>query len=86
MTEEHWNVTKQEKFTERVILVYFNENFLLKKNLNFYHILNLAVDLARACAPSDVVKLENEWGDHLASQKLYDAAVNHYIEAGYVVI
>ena len=41
-----------------------------------------AVDLARHCAPQEVVKLEVEWGDHLASQKLYDAAINHYIEAG----
>ena len=42
-----------------------------------------AVDLARHCAPQEVVGLEGEWGDYLASQKLYDAAINHYIEAGY---
>ena len=41
-----------------------------------------AVDLARHYAPQDVVKLEGEWGDYLASQKLFDAAINHYIEAG----
>lgn len=34
------------------------------------------------CAPGDVVRLENEWGDYLFSQKLYDAAINHFIEAG----
>ena len=39
--------------------------------------------MARHCAPQEVVGLEGEWGDYLASQKLYDAAINHYIEAGY---
>lgn len=41
-----------------------------------------AVELARRCSPGDVVILEGEWGDYLAAQKLYDAAINHYIEAG----
>ncbi|XP_030838935.1 intraflagellar transport protein 172 homolog isoform X2 [Strongylocentrotus purpuratus] len=41
-----------------------------------------AVELARQAFPSDVVKLEEEWGDHLVSQKQLDAAINHYIEAG----
>ena len=41
-----------------------------------------AVELARHCAPQEVVKLEDEWGDYLTYQKLYDAAINHYIEAG----
>ena len=45
-----------------------------------------AVDLARRCAPQEVVRLESEWGDHLISQKLYDAAINHYIEAGYLTL
>jgi intraflagellar transport protein 172 len=40
------------------------------------------VELSRVCAPAEVVKLEGEWGDYLVSQKLYDAAINHYIEAG----
>jgi intraflagellar transport protein 172 len=44
-----------------------------------------AVDLARVCAPGEVVKLENDWGDHLYSQKMYDAAINHFIEAGLVI-
>ncbi len=42
----------------------------------------IAVDLARRCAPQEVVKLEGEWGDYLVSQKMHDAAINHYIEAG----
>jgi intraflagellar transport protein 172 len=29
-----------------------------------------------------VVRLEEEWGDWLASQKQWDAACNHFIEAG----
>ncbi|XP_046728666.1 intraflagellar transport protein 172 homolog isoform X1 [Silurus meridionalis] len=41
-----------------------------------------AVELARAAFPSEVVKLEEAWGDYLVQQKLMDAAVNHYIEAG----
>ena len=40
------------------------------------------MELARHCAPQEVVRLEAEWGDYLASQKLFDAAINHYIEAG----
>jgi len=41
-----------------------------------------AVELSRMSYPHEVVKLEEEWGDHLASQKQLDAAINHYIEAG----
>ncbi|XP_077991845.1 intraflagellar transport protein 172 homolog [Glandiceps talaboti] len=41
-----------------------------------------AVELARNVYPQNVVKLEEEWGDHLMSQKQMDAAINHYIEAG----
>ncbi|XP_005107698.1 intraflagellar transport protein 172 homolog isoform X2 [Aplysia californica] len=41
-----------------------------------------AVDLARHAFPSEVVKLEEEFGDHLVSQKQLDAAINHFIEAG----
>lgn len=41
-----------------------------------------AVQLAKTCAPSTVIALEEEWGDWLASQKQMDAAINHYIEAG----
>jgi hypothetical protein len=40
------------------------------------------VQLAKTCAPSTVIALEEEWGDWLASQKQMDAAINHYIEAG----
>lgn len=29
-----------------------------------------------------VIKLENEWGEHLVSLKQMDAAINHFIEAG----
>ncbi|XP_078506239.1 intraflagellar transport protein 172 homolog [Lissotriton helveticus] len=41
-----------------------------------------AVELARIAFPSEVVKLEESWGDYLVQQKQLDAAINHYIEAG----
>ena len=41
-----------------------------------------AVELARGTYPQEVIKLEEEWGDHLVSHKQLDAAINHYIEAG----
>ena len=41
-----------------------------------------AVELARREFPSEVVHLEEEWGNHLADNKQLDAAINHYIEAG----
>ncbi|TRY86956.1 hypothetical protein DNTS_000647 [Danionella cerebrum] len=41
-----------------------------------------AIDLARSAFPSEVVKLEEVWGDFLVQQKQMDAAINHYIEAG----
>ncbi|CAC5423828.1 IFT172 [Mytilus coruscus] len=41
-----------------------------------------AVKLAREAFPAEVVKLEEEWGNYLVSQKQLDSAINHYIEAG----
>ncbi|XP_029847708.3 intraflagellar transport protein 172 homolog [Ixodes scapularis] len=41
-----------------------------------------AVELSRQRSPGDVVLLEEEWGDHLVSQRQLDAAINHFIEAG----
>ena len=41
-----------------------------------------AVELARFVFPKEVIALEEEWGDHLASQQQMDAAISHYIEAG----
>lgn len=40
------------------------------------------MELARVAFPTDVVKLEEEWGDYLVQQRQMDAAINHYIEAG----
>ena len=42
-----------------------------------------AVELARITFPNEVIRLEEEWGDYLVSQKQLDAAINHFIEAGY---
>ncbi|KAJ3234644.1 hypothetical protein HDU78_005723 [Chytriomyces hyalinus] len=41
-----------------------------------------AVELSRSMYPQQVIVLEEQWGDHLVSQKQMDAAINHYIEAG----
>ena len=41
-----------------------------------------AVELARFVFPKEVIALEEEWGDYLASQQQMDAAISHYIEAG----
>ncbi|XP_076029417.1 intraflagellar transport protein Oseg2 isoform X2 [Oratosquilla oratoria] len=41
-----------------------------------------AVELARYAFPSEVVHLEDEWGDQLLASKQADAAISHYIEAG----
>jgi len=45
-----------------------------------------AVDLARHAFPHDVVKLEEDWGNYLVQQKQLDAAINHFIEAGYAAL
>ncbi|XP_014206099.1 intraflagellar transport protein 172 homolog [Copidosoma floridanum] len=41
-----------------------------------------ALELARKLEPNSVVRLEREWGHHLMSSGHYDAAINHFIEAG----
>ena len=45
-----------------------------------------AVELARMAYPSEVVTLEEQWGDHLCTQKQHNSAIAHFIEAGYVCI
>lgn len=51
---------------------------------NLFETLYTAVELARYAFPQEVVRLEEEWGDYLVSQKQLDAAINHFIEAGWV--
>lgn len=41
-----------------------------------------AVELARSSFPSEVVRLEEQWGDHLCTQKQFASAITHFIEAG----
>ena len=41
-----------------------------------------AIDLCRKSFPSNVVKMEEKWGDWLVKQRQSDAAISHYIEAG----
>jgi len=55
----------------RTCIAYYDDNLLS------------AVDLARHAFPQDVVKLEEDWGNYLVQQKQLDAAINHFIEAGY---
>lgn len=42
-----------------------------------------ALDVAREQFPGEVVRLEEEWGNYLVTQRQLDAAINHFIEAGY---
>ena len=41
-----------------------------------------AIDLARREFPAEVIRVEEDWGDWLMTQKQMDAAINHFIEAG----
>lgn len=41
-----------------------------------------AIELARTAYPAEVVGLEEQWGDHLSSQKQFNSAITHFIEAG----
>lgn len=45
-----------------------------------------ALDLARKIDPTLVVELERDWGKHLSTNGHYDAAINHFIEAGETVL
>lgn len=45
-----------------------------------------ALDLARKIDPTLVVELERDWGKHLLNSGHYDAAINHFIEAGETVL
>ena len=45
-------------------------------------VFSRALDLARSVEPNSVVTLEKDWGHHLANAGHYDAAINHFIEAG----
>ncbi|CAH8497562.1 unnamed protein product [Dicrocoelium dendriticum] len=46
------------------------------------HAFQPAVELARTSFPSEVVKLEECWGDYLVTQQQMDSAIHHFIEAG----
>lgn len=54
------------------------------RSQSFSLLLPVAVELARVAFPVEVVRLEESWGDYLVQQKQMDAAINHFIEAGYV--
>ncbi|THD25249.1 Intraflagellar transport protein [Fasciola hepatica] len=46
------------------------------------HAFQRAVELARSAFPTDVIKIEEEWGGYLVSQQQMDSAIHHFIEAG----
>lgn len=45
-----------------------------------------AIDLARVSFPSNVLRLEEDWGNYLVSQQQLDSAIQHFIEAGYFLL
>ena len=49
------------------------------------HCYHRAVELARREFPSQVVQLEEEWGDHLSGLGQYEAACAHFIQCGNAV-
>lgn len=46
------------------------------------HAFHRAVELARSAFPTNVIRMEEEWGDYLVSQQQMDSAIHHFIEAG----
>ena len=46
------------------------------------HAFARAIDLARKQFPDHVTSLECEWAELLVTQRQWDAACNHFIEAG----
>jgi intraflagellar transport protein 172 len=62
----------------------YEEMGQLQRGLDAYikgHAYRQAVELARRHFPSQVVELQESWGDWLVSQKQVDMAINHFIEA-----
>jgi intraflagellar transport protein 172 len=63
---------------------FYEEMDQLQRGLDAYikgHAYRQAVELARRNFPSQVVELQEQWGDWLVAQKQVDMAINHYIEA-----
>ncbi|CAH8560325.1 unnamed protein product [Schistosoma turkestanicum] len=46
------------------------------------HCYQKAIDLARTSFSSNILQLEEEWGDYLVIKQQMDNAINHFIEAG----
>jgi intraflagellar transport protein 172 len=64
---------------------FFEKLDMLQRALDSYvrgRAFRKAIDLSKRAFPSAVVNLEEEWGDHLASQKQFDLAIGHYKQAG----
>lgn len=66
----------------------FQRANLIDKAMDSYkkgHAFGAAVDLARISYPEQVIKLEEQWGDYLASNRQLDASINHFIESGNMI-
>jgi intraflagellar transport protein 172 len=62
----------------------YEEMGQLQRGLDSYikgHAFRQAVELSRRHFPSQVVELQESWGDWLVNQKQVDMAINHFIEA-----
>lgn len=67
---------------------FFQRANLVDKAMDSYkkgHVFGAAVDLARISYPEQVIKLEEQWGDYLASSRQLDASINHFIESGNMI-
>jgi intraflagellar transport protein 172 len=49
------------------------------------NVYSSAVELARVSYPEEVIKLEEHWGDYLASNRQLDSSINHFIESGNMI-
>ncbi|KAJ3216179.1 hypothetical protein HDU67_009828 [Dinochytrium kinnereticum] len=93
----HHNQNNNIELTERVAAALFKSSLYEKAGELFEKLgsneraldayrrgkaFRAAVELSRVFFPQEIIALEEQWGDHLVSQKQMDAAINHYIEAG----
>lgn len=66
----------------------FQRARLFDKAMDAYkkgNIYGSAVELARISYPEEVIRLEEQWGDYLASNRQLDASINHFIESGNMI-
>lgn len=69
-------------FYEQNILNVENNDELALECYKKGALFDLAIELSRKKFPITVVRLEEEYGDHLVAKNDYERAINHYIESG----